>query len=221
MPINSAMNKYLFRIVITLLSIMSLATHKAHAQEVLPPEGSVIKLPPNSKFEVINGDTLYMVQLPDIVVSTKRTKYPERQLTFEERKALWRLIRDVKKTLPIAKQLASTMIETYEYMETLPSDKLREQHLKIMESVLKKKYEPQMRNLTLRQGKLLIKLVARQTNQTSYHIVKAFFGTWKAFWWNSFANLFGASLKTEYDPRYDKTDAITERIIRLVEAGKL
>lgn len=193
----------------------------AKAQEVYPPEGSILILPQNTHYQVINGDTIYMVELPNIQVTRKRKRYPERPLTLQERREMWRLIRDVKKTLPIAKELSRTLIETYEYLDKLPTDKARNKHLKLLEGVLKEQYEPQMRNLTLRQGKLLIKLVARQTNQSSYKIVDAFFGGWKAFWWNSFANMFGASLKTEYNPKYNKEDALTERIIRLVEAHRL
>lgn len=174
------------------------------------------------RYEIIGTDTLEYIRLHTIVVTPKgKRKYPERPLTTAERRELWRMIRDIRKTLPIAKELTRALIETYEYIETLPNDKARERHLKLLESSLKEQYEPQMRDLTLRQGKMLIKLVARQANQSSYKIVKAFFGGWKAFWWNGFANLFGASLKTDYDPRYNKMDALTERIVRLIEDQRL
>ena len=73
--------------------------------------------------------------------------------------------------------------------------------------------------MTLSQGKLLIKLVDRECNQSAYNLAKAFLGPFRAGFWNLFAGMFGASLKTEYDPK--GKDALTERIVVLVESGAL
>lgn len=155
--------------------------------------------------------------LPDVNVRANKTG---RRLTTEERQAYWRRIRDVKKTLPYAKYVSRTIIETYEYMETLP-EKERTKHLKRVEKELKTEMEPQMRKLTLSQGKILIKLINRQCGSSSYELVKSFLGGWKAFWWNAFARFVGANLKSEYKPQEDEDDAVTERIVELVEAGYL
>ncbi len=171
------------------------------------------------QMEVIDGDTIYINALPAVTVYGK--SYKAKALTQEQKEEFWRLIRDVKRTLPYAKIISSTLIETYEYMETMPAEKMQREHLKKVEKELLAEYKPKMKKLTLRQGKLLIKLINRQCNQSSYHIVKAFFGGFKAFWWNMFAGFFGASLKTGYDPINDSTDAFTERIVLLVEEGRL
>ena len=76
-----------------------------------------------------------------------------------------------------------------------------------------------MKKLTFAQGKLLIKLVDRQSNQTSFELVKAFMGPFKAGFYQTFAALFGASLKKEYDPAGE--DKLTERVILLVENGQI
>ena len=76
-----------------------------------------------------------------------------------------------------------------------------------------------MKKLTYSQGKLLIKLIDRECNQNSFEIVKAFFGPFKAGFYNTFASIFGASLKKDYDPEND--DKLTERVVRMVEAGLL
>jgi hypothetical protein len=76
-----------------------------------------------------------------------------------------------------------------------------------------------MKKLTFTQGKLLIKLVDRQNNQTSYELVKAFMGPFKAGFYQTFAAMFGASLKKQYDPT--GKDAMVERVITLVENGQL
>ena len=131
----------------------------------------------------------------------------------------WKLVRDVKKTLPYAKLVYETLIETYEYIETLPTEKEQQEHLKRMEKELFAQYKPELKKMTLSQGKLLIELIDRECNQSSYHLVKAFLGSFRAGFWNLFAGMFGASLKTEYDPK--GKDALTERIVVLVESGAL
>ena len=88
-----------------------------------------------------------------------------------------------------------------------------------MEKGLKEQYTARMKKLSFTQGKLLIKLIDRQSNSTSYELVKAFLGTFRAGFYQTFAALFGASLKKEYDATGD--DALTERVILLVESGQL
>ena len=131
----------------------------------------------------------------------------------------WKLVRDVKKTLPLAKEIRRAVMETYEYMETLPDTKSRERHMKAVEKGLKEQYTARMKKLTFSQGKLLIKLVNRECNQSSYQLVKAFMGPFKAGFYQTFAALFGASLKKEYHPEDD--DKLIERIAVLVENGQL
>lgn len=159
------------------------------------------------------ADTLVEVELPDINVYARRNLRP---LTLEERQQLWRLIRDVKKTYPYAKYVAATIIETYEYMETLP-EKERERHLKQVEKELKRDMTPKMKDLTLRQGKVLIKLIHRQCGMTGYELVQAFLGSFKAWTWQIFARITGANLKSPYDPLHNQEDAVIERIIQLSE----
>ena len=136
-----------------------------------------------------------------------------------QRKAYNRLVYNVKKVLPIAKEVNAAVIETYEYMETLPNKKAREEHIKYVEKSLKADYTPRLKKLTFSQGKLLIKLIYRETNSSSYQLVKAFLGNTKAVFYQSFAWMLGASLKKEYDPK--GKDKLTERVVRLVESGQL
>jgi len=157
-------------------------------------------------------DSLNVLTLNDIYV------YPPQVFknTAEEQQYL-KLVRDVKKTLPYAKLVYNTLIETYEYIQTMPTEKEREEHLKRMEKDLYTEYVPVLKKMTLSQGKLLIKLVDRECNQSSYDIIKAFLGPFRAGFWNVFAGVFGASLKTTWDP--EGKDAATERVVELVEMG--
>ncbi len=137
----------------------------------------------------------------------------------KQREAYNRLVYNVKRVLPIAKEVNSAVIETYEYLETLPNKKAREEHIKFVEKSLKAEYTPRLKKLTFSQGKLLIKLIYRETNSSSYQLVQAFLGSTKAAFYQSFAWMLGASLKKEYDPK--GKDKLTERVVRLVEAGQL
>jgi hypothetical protein len=160
------------------------------------------------------GDTLHTFVLNDIYF------YPSQ--TFKgskEEEQYKKLIRDLKKTLPYAKLIYGTLIETYEYMMTLPNDEAREQHLKRMEKELFAEYKPVLKKMTLSQGKLLIRLIDRECNQSSYQLVSAFLGSFRAGFWNLFAGMFGANLKAEWEP--EGKDAAAERIIELIEMGIL
>lgn len=163
---------------------------------------------------VYQGDTIPYITLRNVYV------YP--RIKFKSKKQeryYWKLVRDVKKTLPLAKEIRRAVMETYEYMETLPDTKSRERHMKAVEKGLKEQYTARMKKLTFSQGKLLIKLVNRECNQSSYQLVKAFMGSFKAGFYQTFAALFGASLKKEYHPEDD--DKLIERIAVLVENGQL
>ena len=159
------------------------------------------------------GDTISVMVLRDVYI------YSPQKFNNADAEKYQKLVRDVKKTLPYAKLVYNTLIETYEYIMTLPDEKAREAHLKRMEKDLFAEYKPILKKMTLSQGKLLIKLIDRECNQTSYNLVRAFLGPFRAAFWNVFASMFGASLNSSWDP--DGKDAQTERIIEMIEMGLL
>ena len=163
---------------------------------------------------VYEGDTIPFIRMP--------TLYVYKPLVFKNKRQQQeynRLVRNVKKTLPIAKEVNRAIIETYEFIQTLPDEKARQKHLSLVEKSVKEQYTPRMKQLTLAQGKLLIKLINRETSSSSYELVKAFLGPFKAGFYQAFAAIFGASLKKEYHP--EDEDAMIERIIVLIENGQL
>lgn len=163
---------------------------------------------------IYKGDTIPSITIRNIIV------YPK--LVFKNKKQenyYWKLVRDVKKTLPIAKEIRNIVIETGDFLKLLPNEKAREKHIKAVEKSIKEQYTPRMKKLTFSQGKLLIKLVDRECDQNSYELVKAFIGPFRAVFYQTFAALFGASLKKEYDPEGD--DKLIERVAVLVENGQL
>ncbi|MDR1518398.1 MAG: DUF4294 domain-containing protein [Dysgonamonadaceae bacterium] len=161
---------------------------------------------------VVGADTVACITLCDFI------KYSKMRFASQKQRIQYdKLTRDVKKTLPYAKEIAVIIKETYEYMETLPDDKARQKHLNLMEKYLYDSYKPKMSKLTRSQGQLLIKLVDRETNSASYTIVDAFMGTFKAWTYNALAGLFGNSLKKRYDPFGE--DRLVEHAIVMVEQG--
>ena len=185
------------------------------AQEEETDAGSPTFVPTVKVSKVlVGGDSIQYMEMSNVYV------YP--QMTFSSKRqegSYMRLVKNVKKTLPLAKEVRQILIETAEYLETLPNDKAKEEHMKRVEQSIVKEYKPKMKKLTYSQGKLLIKLINRECNSTSYEAIQAFLGPIRAGFWQAFAWAFGASLKKEYDP--DGTDRLTERVVLMVESGQL
>lgn len=137
----------------------------------------------------------------------------------KERQEYSRLVRDVKIAYPYARMIAYSIVETYEYMETLPTEKAKQKYLEDVQKYMMAEYKPKMKKMTKTQGKILIKLVDRECNTSSYNIVKALLGSLRATFYNTFASLFGNSLKAEYDP--EGKDAAIEAIVLQIEDGTI
>lgn len=132
-------------------------------------------------FTDIDGEETLMLVLSEVTVFP-----PLKFKNKKEEEFYWKTVRDVKKTLPYAKLICETLIETYEYIETFPTQKEREEHLKKMESAVFEQYKPVLKKFTKSQAKMLIKLINRETNQSSYNILKAFLGSFRAGFWQTF-----------------------------------
>lgn len=163
---------------------------------------------------LVDGDSILFMQMNNVYV------YP--QITFKDEKqaaAYLQLVKNVKTVLPLAKEANMILLETYEYLETLPDKKSKDAHMKKVEKCVFETYKPRMKKLTYSQGKLLIKLIYRECNSSTYDIIKAFLGPFRSGFWQAFAWAFGASLKKEYDA--EGTDRLTERVVLMVEAGQI
>lgn len=162
------------------------------------------------------GDTCIRLVMNDVIVYP-----PERFKNRKDEEFYWKTVRDVKKTLPYAKLINATLQETYEYIQTFPTHKEREAYLKKFEKEVFRQYKPEMKKMTKSQGKMLIKLINRETDQNSYNIVKAFMGTFRAGFWQTFGRFFGVNMKSGFHPEKNDDDALIERICVRVEAGLL
>ncbi len=206
------------RILITfLLAIVAICAHAKERTLTDPGDGRI----PYYKgyyWKVDEaGDSVPVFVLTDVYCYNKPITFKNKK----EKEEYDRLVNNVKVTLPYAKLIAETLIETYEYISTFPTQEERDEYLKTMEHELFKQYKPVLKRFSKRQAKVLIKLVQRETHQSSYNIVKAFLGTFRATFWQGFGRLFGVSLKSSYNPEKDSEDARIERIASQVELGLL
>jgi hypothetical protein len=163
--------------------------------------------------EIINGDTVPSIQLQEINI------YAEFSFKNKKRYEEWtRTKYNVKKVYPYAILAAAKLKEYNLILEKMPNQKMREAYMKIVEKELKAEFEEPLKNLTMTQGKILLKLIDRETGNTSYELVKELRGGFQAFMWQSVARLFGSNMKSEYDPKGE--DILIERAIKLIEAGQ-
>jgi len=159
-----------------------------------------------------DGDTTVYRNLQEIVV------IPEQRFeNHREERRYYRYVNKVKKVYPYAK-LAGEMLRKYEprYL-ALDSEKERRRMMKDLEQQLLDEYKDDLKRMTISEGRILLKLIDRETSRTSYTIIKDFRGGFSAFFWQSIARLFGGDLKAEYDPFGE--DRVLEHIVMLIEIG--
>ena len=211
-----------FKYIIFIL-FLSLGSEMASAQ-VIPDIDNVPddEMPPatNMEIKVMNSRVFFHGDSIPAIIFPSFYKYPPMIFKNDkERDRYNRLVANVKRLLPLAKLAKYTVIETYDYLQTLPTKKEKAEHIKLVEDGLKKQYAPTLKRLSRSQGRLLVKLIDRECGQTGYNIAQAFIGSFKANIYQAMAFCFGNSLTKRYDPEGD--DRYTERVVRLVESGQL
>jgi hypothetical protein len=165
--------------------------------------------------EVINGDTIIVTELSPVVIGPPE---PQFERKWEEKK-YWRLVYNLKKVYPYAKMARMKLDEMNAHFITLETEYEKKKYTKQVEEEIRAQFEEQLKSLTITQGKLLIKLIYRETGNTSYELVKEFRGGLSAMFWQTLARLFGSNLKTKYDPYGE--DQLMEDILLRIESGML
>lgn len=209
------------RLILILVAVIATFSFSSTAYAQAQEEGGELRLKVKAykghKYIVDEyGDTCRYTFIRDLVV------FPP--LKFKNKKQeqyYWRIVRDVRKTLPYAKLAFATLCETYEYIQTIPDKKERERHLKRLEKDIFEQYKPVVKTMTKNQGKVLLKLINRETDQSSFNIVKAFLGSFRAGFWQTFGRFFGMNMKAGFHPEKNKDDAMIDRIATLIEQGAL
>lgn len=161
---------------------------------------------------VSHGDTVFV--LPTVYAFP-----PMKFKNKREEKFYWCTVRDVKKVLPYSKLINTLVQEVNDTLMRIPTKKERDRYMRQWEKTTYRKYYKEFTHMTLNQGKLLIRLVDRECQTSSYELIRAYRGSFSAGFYQMFAKLFGADLKSKFGT--GRNDKIIERIIILVEAGQL
>lgn len=164
--------------------------------------------------EIENGDTIPVITLNNFQVQSKRT-----WKSRAEYNRFKRLEKKVIKVYPFA-HLAAQKLEFYAIqLEAVESEKEKKRFYKKIEQEIKEEYEGELRKLTVSEGRILIKLLDRETGNTSYTLVSELRGKFSAFFWQGLARVFGHNLKSKYDPEGE--DREIEFIVTRIENGLL
>jgi hypothetical protein len=163
---------------------------------------------------VVEGDTIPVMTLDKVNIWGNKTFRNSAEARQWER-----LVRNVKKAYPYAKLAGIKFIEYNQKIANVKSEKVKKDMMKQAEDEIEAQFGNELKDLTITQGKILLKLIDRQTNNSSYDIVKDFRGRFRAFFYQSFARLFSYNLKVKYDPL--GADADIERIVLMIENGSI
>lgn len=160
----------------------------------------------NLKFDK-NDTLIYTVELEEVTLVAKRKKVSD-----EERKRLMALIRRVNKVYPYAKIAAERLVELNRNLARI-KEKDRSKYLKLVEKYMENEFEAQLKKFSRKEGQILVKLVHRQTGETTFDLIKELKSSWKAFWYNKIGSLYDIDIKVTYNPKEEYEDYLIERIL--------
>ncbi len=163
---------------------------------------------------VINGDTMSHFDLPEVIV------IPAYPFTSKKQKRRYgRLAKKLKKVYPYAKMANDALKKITLEVDSIDNKRVAKKYIKQVDKELQARYGKELKKLTISEGRLLIKLIDRETGSTSYELVKELRGSFSAFMWQSLARLFGENLKVDYNPKEE--DKMIEHIVLLIENNQL
>jgi hypothetical protein len=183
------------------------------AQDIQVPTTSTTQPGYKCRAEIVNGDTVPVVDLYDVYVYTEYVFKNNRQ-----REQWTRIKHNVKKVYPYAILAAAKLKEYDRILEHMPNENMKKAYLRVCEKDLKHEFEDELKDLSINQGRVLMKLIDRETGKTTYEIVKEMRGGFEACMWQAVARIFGNNMKDDYDANFE--DIMIERAIKIVESGQ-
>jgi len=202
---DKTMNSNLIKSILGGLFLSSVVSVSAQNVPIVKVSNGV-KLPAI----VIDGDTIPTINLSTVVITSEMV-FPNKR-----KKEQWdRLKYNVRVVLPLARTASSKLNEYEMTLRNLPDERSRKKYLEKAEEELKRDFEKKIRGLSFNQGMILIKLIDRETGNTSYNLVKQLRGNFSAFMWQGVARLFGSNLKSEYDSQGE--DKLIELAVNQIE----
>ena len=158
-----------------------------------------------ANFSIIDGDTFFIADIPEVDVLAFKDK--------NERKKYYILKRRVLKVYPYALAAKTKLQSMQNGLDSMLNRRHKKRYTKQISKWVKEEYSDRLKNLSMKEGKILVKLIYRETNLTSYEIVKSYRGRFNAFFWQTMAKIWENNLKTEYDPLNVKEDKLIEHIL--------
>jgi hypothetical protein len=187
--------------------LVTVTAHPLYAQDTIKHQIVPAK--------IIDGDTVPYVDLKTIVVFPQVATIS----SLMELAGYERLVYNVRKVYPYAKMAGQLLKEYKRKLDSIPTERARRKFLKQAEKELDARFGKEIRDMNFTQGKILIKLIYRETGSSTFGVLKELRGGFNAFIYQTMAKLFGYDLKSVYDPEGD--DKMIERVVRLIEDGTL
>lgn len=191
-----SMKKGLLLILILLFALPALRAQNGHGYW-------------HQEWIVENGDSIPLIHSLPVYVFSRKV----------DLRRYRRLVEAVKKVYPVAKLAREKMADMEAELSRLPTKKAQKEYIKTIYDQIKEEYTPILKHMTRTQGKVLLKLIDRETEYTAYEVLKEFRGGFVAGFWQGISRVFGQNLKSEYDK--DGEDKIIEQIVIYYEAGLL
>jgi len=157
---------------------------------------------------IIKNDSM-MLSLDEVIVFNRRNF----ESNTDRKYYLW-YAKKVRKAYPFAKLASEKLSEINDALEGINNKRKRKKHIKKIQKFMEGEFSDELKKLTRTEGRILIKLVHRQTGETMYSNIKEYRSKWNAFWYNSTAKLFKLSLKSEYHPETEALDFLVEDILQ-------
>lgn len=202
--IINKLNKHLMRRLLLIFILFCIT--KVNAQ-VQPGKTFAVKT-------VVEGDTMPYIGLPVIEINDKYI-----HVRPEDKDKLNRLVYNIKRAYPYAKLAGIKYREYNSILSKLPTEAEKKKMIKVFEKQIKDQFEADLKNLSYSQGKILIKLINRETGNTTYDLMKDYKGTFSAIYYSTFARVWGLKLNEKYDPTGE--DYNIEFIVKLIDRGKI
>jgi hypothetical protein len=203
------------RLLFTILLVPVFVTVVSGQKDTLKQNNDTLP----GKFYIIqkverNGVTMPEVEIKEVTVFARPPA--ERRSEYRQYE---RLVYNLKKVYPYALIVRKKLSQVNDTIRNITDEKEKKKYLRNVEKDVFVEYEDDIQNMTITQGRLLIKLIDRETQNTSYELIRYYRGKFSAGFWQSVARIFGSNLKEQYDPFGD--DALIELIISEIDVGRL
>ena len=158
-----------------------------------------------SPYITVDGEKILTSKIPQFDVIDFRSN--------EERKSFFKLKRRVLKVYPFAIETKQKVDSLNYELNKIGKKRKQRKHIKVVTKLVKKQYTKALKNLTMKEGRILIKLIYRETGISTYDLLREYRGWWNTTMWQTFARMYDLNLKTSFDPINVREDMFIDKII--------